>query len=114
MEIDIPSFIDKLKSPSIMGQISKSEGKTKQSKAVENTPESREISAAKSPESQADINTLGNNKIDYHLDHKTSEVVIRILDNESGEVIKQIPGEEFLRFTNRIAEFNEKTLDETV
>ena len=69
---------------------------------------------SKSTEPQVDIKTLGNNKIDYLVDHETNEVVIRIVDNESGEVIRQIPGEEFLRFANRISNFNQKYLDETI
>ena len=114
MEIDISSFIGKLKSPAIMGQTSRPEGRINPSKAIESPPESREIPVSKSSESQVDINTLDNNKVDYKVDHETNEVVIRIVDNESGEVVRQIPGEEFLRFANRISNFNQKYLDETI
>ena len=114
MDIDISSFIGKLKNPTLLGRTSKPEGRTNQSKVVESLPESREIPISKSSESQVDIYTLDSNKVDYKVDHKTNEVVIRIVDNESGEVIRQIPGEEFLRFANRIAEFNQRNLDETV
>ena len=114
MEIDISSFIDKRKSPGFMGQTSKSEGRTHLSKAKESPPESKENPFSKGVEPQADIKALGNNKIDYLVDHETNEVVIRIVDNESGEVVRQIPGEEFLRFTNRISNFDQKYLDETV
>ena len=114
MEIDISSFIDKRKSPGLMRQTSMSEGRKHRSKAIESRPESKENSVSKNAESQADIKALGNNKIDYLVDHETNEVVIRIVDNESGEVIRQIPGEEFLRFANRISNFNQKYLDETI
>ena len=113
MEVDISSFIDKRKSPGLMGQTSRSEGRINRSKAIESTPESKEIPVSKGVEPQLDIKTLGNNKIDYLVDHETNDVVIRIVDKESGEVIRQIPGEEFLRFANRISEFDQKYLDET-
>ena len=114
MDIDISSFIGKLKNPTLLGRTSKPEGRTNQIKAIESLPESRKIPISKSSESQVDINTLDNNKVDYKVDHETNEVVIRIVDNESGEVIRQIPGEEFLRFANRISNFNQKYLDETI
>ena len=113
MEIDISSFIGKLKNPALTGQISRPEGRINQDKTIESPPESREIPVSKGSESQV-IKYLGNNKIDYQVDHETNEVLIRIVDNESGEVIRQIPGEEFLRFSNRIAEFSQKYLDEIV
>ena len=113
MDIDISSFIGKLKSPALPGRTSKPEGRVNQSKAIESPPDSRKVPIAKSSESQVDVNTFDNNKVDYKVDHETNEVVIRIVDNESGEVIRQIPGEEFLRFANRISNFNQKYLDET-
>ena len=45
---------------------------------------------------------------------ETNELVIRVLDIESGQVIRQIPGEEFLRLTSRIRDFNQKILNESV
>ena len=65
-----------------------------------------------------------NYKVDYKIDQETHEVVIRIdqethevvirvVDSESGEVIKQIPGEDFVKLAQRIAEFNQKSLDQT-
>ena len=49
----------------------------------------------------------------YQVNQETDELVIRIVDKESGEVVRQIPGEKFLRLTSRIAEFNSKILDES-
>ena len=54
-----------------------------------------------------------NYKVDYKIDPETHEVVIRVVDSESGEVIKQIPGEDFVKLAQRIAEFNRKFLDQT-
>ena len=115
MDIDISSFIGRSQSSSLQGQRSKSgEWRISRGKGTESLGESEKISFSKGIEPQVDIKTLGNNKIDYLVDHETNEVVIRIVDNESGEVIRQIPGEEFLRFANRISEFSQKYLDETV
>ena len=118
MDIDISSFIGRSKSPGLQGQRSRAEeGRISRGKGTESLAELAENSlskGSKGTEPQVDIKTLGNNKIDYQVDHETNEVVIRIVDNESGEVIRQIPGEEFLRFANRISNFNQKYLDETI
>jgi flagellar protein FlaG len=53
-------------------------------------------------------------KVDYYIEQGSNEVVIKIRDGESGEVIRQIPQEEFLRLTNRISEFNKNIIDSTV
>ena len=52
-------------------------------------------------------------KVDYYIEQESNEVVIKIRDGESGEVIRQIPQEEFLRLTNRISEFNKNIIDST-
>lgn len=54
-----------------------------------------------------------DHKVDYEINQETHEVVIRVVDRETGEVIRQIPGEDFLKLTQRIADFNQKNLDET-
>ena len=53
-----------------------------------------------------------NYKVDYNIDQETHEVVIRVVDSESGEVVRQIPGEDFVKLAQRIAEFNRKFLDQ--
>ena len=55
-----------------------------------------------------------NRKIDYHIEEDSNEVVVKIRDGETGEIIRQIPEEEFLRLTNRISDFNKSILDQTV
>ena len=54
-----------------------------------------------------------NRKVDYHIG-ENNEVVVKIRDGETGEIIRQIPEEEFLRLTNRISDFNKSILDQTV
>ena len=118
MDIDISSFIGRPRSPDFQGQRSRpEEARKNRGNGTESLAESVENSfskGSKGTEPQVDIQTLGNNKIDYLVDHETNDVVIRIVDKESGEVVRQIPGEEFLRFTNRISNFDQKYLDETV
>ena len=57
---------------------------------------------------------LLNKTIDYHVEQGSNELVIKIRDKETGEIIRQIPEEEFLRLANRISDFNESILDQTV
>ena len=52
-------------------------------------------------------------KVDYYIEQGSNEVVVKIRDGESGEVIRQIPQEEFLRLTNRISEFYKNIIDST-
>ena len=74
----------------------------------------RDTSFAQGSEIKVDISSLSKNKIDYQVNLETNELVIRVLDSESGKVIRQIPGEEFLRLTSRIRDFNQKILNESV
>jgi flagellar protein FlaG len=64
------------------------------------------IPVSQNSEKQVDLNCLDNDKMSYMVNQEKDELVIRIVDKESGEVVRQIPGEEFLRLTSRIAEFN--------
>ncbi|MEK9629234.1 MAG: flagellar protein FlaG [Nitrospinota bacterium] len=114
MEFDISSLTGRLKSPGQPGLTSRPERETNYGEVKSDLSETRESPVSPSSETQVDINSLDNNKIDYQVNQETNEVVIRIVDSESGEVIRQIPGEEFLRLTSRIAEFNQKFLDQSV
>ena len=114
MEIHISSLSGRLKSPGQLGQTSRPERETFESEINSDLLKTRESPVSPSSETQVEIKTLDKNKIDYQVNRETNEVVIRLVDSESGEVIRQIPGEEFLRLTNRIAEFNQKYLDQSV
>ena len=78
----------------------------------ESTPDEAQGSAAGKMQRRR-IDSL-NRKVDYHIEQGSNELVIKIRDKKTGEVIKQIPEEEFLRLTNRIFDFNTSILDETV
>ena len=66
------------------------------------------IPVSQNSEKQVDLNSLDNHKVSYMVNQEKDELVIRIVDKESSKVIRQIPGEEFLRLTSRMAEFNNK------
>jgi uncharacterized FlaG/YvyC family protein len=66
------------------------------------------IPVSQNSETQVDLNSLDNHKVSYMINQEKDELVIGIVDKESSEVVRQIPGEEFRRLTSRIAEFNNK------
>ena len=78
----------------------------------ESTPDEVQGSAAGKMQNSR-IDSL-NRKVDYHFEQDSNELVIKIRDKQTGEIIKQIPEEEFLRLTNRISDFNKSILDQTV
>ena len=78
----------------------------------ESTPDAAQGSATGKMQS-SQIESI-NRKVDYHIEQDSNELVIKIRDKETGEIIKQIPEEEFLRLTNRIFDFNKSILDQTV
>ena len=89
----------------------------KESKArgiTKNESSSDEAQGSAAGKVQSSRIDLINRKVDYHIEQDSNELVIKIRDKETGEIIKQIPEEEFLRLTNRISDFNKSILDETV
>lgn len=45
-----------------------------------------------------------NSKIAFELDKETGKTILKIIDSQTNEVIRQIPPEEFLRISKRISE----------
>ena len=113
MDIAISSPI-RLKNPRPPGKIHQPQTEINQNEESNNLPLIRETSFSQGSDITVDISTMNKNKIDYQVNLETNELVIRVLDIESGQVIRQIPGEEFLRFTSRIRDFNQKILNESV
>ena len=117
MSLDISSFTDRLDSPSHTRATYRSGKESTRSElkvspvkildADENKPDSAKTEALD------EISFSANHKVDYKVNQETKDVVIRVVDSESGEVVRQIPGEDFIKLTQRIAEFNQKFLDET-
>ncbi len=116
MSLSISSFTGKLNGPVQTGQNQKPSKEHSQS----GPNFAKDIDANKEATGFADTAVLDqisfstDHKVDYKVNPETNEVVIRVVDRESGEIVRQIPGEDFLKLTQRIAEFNQKYLDETV
>ena len=104
----------RLKNPVLPGKIYKPKREINRNEESNNAFLIRDTSLAQGSDIKVDISSLNKNKIDYQVNLETNELVIRVLDSESGKVIRQIPGEEFLRLTSRITEFNQKIVNESV
>jgi hypothetical protein len=72
----------------------------------------REPSSVKDKVS-GNVSFTTDHQVDFKTNPNTHEIVIQFLDKESGEVIQQFSGEDFLKLTHRIAEFNQNFLDQT-
>ena len=64
------------------------------------TNESAPKSDAKAPEVPS---PLTNTHLAFSIDHDTGHVLMRIVDDKTNEVIRQIPPEELLRIATRLA-----------
>ncbi|PIP71694.1 MAG: hypothetical protein COW89_10630 [Nitrospinae bacterium CG22_combo_CG10-13_8_21_14_all_47_10] len=115
MSLDISSFVGRLNSPVHAGQ---SQKPSKENYRSGFNP-AKDLSAAEGKSGFAETAALDQisfskgHKVDYAISQETHEVIIRVVDRESGEVVRQIPGEDFLKLTRRIAEFNQEHLNET-
>ena len=50
-----------------------------------------------------------NRNLQFKVDDATKEVVVKIVDSESGEVVRQIPTEEMLEFVKHLQQMQGKT-----
>jgi uncharacterized FlaG/YvyC family protein len=114
MEIEISSSAGRLKNLVESRLTSNTESDTYRGEKSSDLLETKEIPVSRSSETQVDLNSLVKHKVDYQINQETNEVIIRILDTESNEVIQQIPGAEFLQLFSRITDFNKKVIDESV
>lgn len=55
-----------------------------------------------------------NHQLQFRVDQGTGEMIVTVTDAETGEVIRQVPGEEALRMAQRIEDSLSGLLDETV
>lgn len=53
-----------------------------------------------------------NHQLNFRVDQATGEMVVTVTDAETGEVIRQVPGEEALRMAQRIEDSLSGLLDE--
>ncbi len=54
-----------------------------------------------------------NKSLQFRVDQATGEMIVTIRDDETGEVIRQVPGEDALRIAQRIEDTLSAMLDET-
>lgn len=45
-----------------------------------------------------------NISLDFHLDDKTKEMVVRVVDRETGEIIRQLPPDDLLQLREKLVE----------
>lgn len=116
MSLDISSFTGKLASPAPikLGQTPSKEHYQSGSNPAKDLEANEEKPGFTEAAELDQISFSTDHKVDYEINQETHEVVIRVVDRETGEVVRQIPGEDFLKLTQRIADFNQKHLDETV
>lgn len=116
MSLDISSFAERLSSPTHTRPIFRPEKENTQSGVKTKSAENLDADDKKPDSAESvtldEISFSANHKVDYQINQETHDVVIRVVDSESGEVVRQIPGEDFVKLTQRIAEFNQGFLDE--
>ena len=119
MSLDISSFTGRLNSPVRAAGQTLKPGKENTQSGLKANPEIKYLGAnAGKPDSvkTEDLDRVSfstGHRVDYKIDQETQEVIIRVVDIESGEVIKQIPGEDIVKLVQRIAEYNKNFLDQT-
>jgi len=77
----------------------------------DDTPAKAQGSA--SEETKSSLARSLNRKIDYSIQQENNEIVIQVLDGETGEVIREISQQEFVRLVDKTHGFNKNILDET-
>ncbi len=54
---------------------------------------------------------LLNRKVEYQVVYETQEIIIKVINEDTGEVIRQIPQEDFLRFAHSMTDTQLNELD---
>jgi len=58
--------------------------------------------------------TVLNQSLQFSIDAETRDVVVKIVDKDSGEVVKQIPPEEVMNLRKRLREMSSLFVEKTV
>lgn len=75
------------------------------SQLIKETTDSREITANELIEPIQRINDVMRTRgLEFELSEATSRIITRVIDRESGEVIREIPAEEVLKISERLEE----------
>ena len=75
--------------------------------------ESDEVQGSTSGKIEGNFTQSLNRKIDYSIHYESNEIVIQVLDGETGEVIREISQQDFVRLAEQTSHFNKGLLDET-
>ncbi len=90
------------------------ETRAKANEAEEETPETTvDVEAvASAVESQAVETISGGRTIEFSFDTDINRVIVKVKSEESGEVVRQIPPDEYMRFVARFKEMAGILFDE--
>ena len=80
----------------------------------ENKASSDEIQGSTSEKIKDSFTQSLNRKIDYSIHYESNEIVIQVLDGETGEVIREISQQDFIQLVDRTSEIKKNVLDEVV
>ena len=80
----------------------------------ENKASSKEIQESTSEKIKESFTQSLNRKIDYSIHYESNEIVIQVLDGETGEVIREISQQDFIQLVDRTSEIKKNVLDEVV
>lgn len=76
-----------------------------QLKSAETNPNKREFTSGELIEPIERINaTMRPRGLEFELSEESSRIITRVVDRESGEVIRQIPAEEVIKIAERLEE----------
>ncbi|PIQ97737.1 MAG: hypothetical protein COV67_02530 [Nitrospinae bacterium CG11_big_fil_rev_8_21_14_0_20_56_8] len=59
------------------------------------------------------LNESYNRAIDYQFVPETNQMIVKVIDKGTGEVVRQIPSEELMQLANRISDFTHHFFEET-
>ena len=76
--------------------------------------ESEEVQGSTSGKIEGNFTQSLNRKIDYSIHYESNEIVIQVLDGETGEVIREISQQDFIQLVDRTSEIKKNVLDEVV
>ena len=80
---------------------------------TENENSSTEAQGSAAETTKSSLTQSLNRKIDYSIQQESNEIIIKVLDGETGEVIREIPQQDFVRLVDRASVVNKNILDQT-
>jgi flagellar protein FlaG len=103
-----------------VGSLAISQTSTKRDNAVEPSRKVLQKEARSSEEIQKDVDAINdqlktaNSSLQFTVDDKSKELVVRIVDRDSGRVIRQIPPESIVRLRESMKELSGLLVEEKI